>query len=75
MDEMTDDQKVRAVVLAWQGAEPVLKADRDRRIREANPAEVIPQYAGLVTEYLKRNGHRTTSGLVDMQRIFRLHRT
>lgn len=73
-DEMTEGDMVREVVRAWKLATPFLEAERAERIRNANIAEVLRHFDGLILPYIDRNGYRTTSGLEIMQQIFQKHR-
>lgn len=55
----------------WNDAAPVIERDRRKRIREADTEAFIRMTAGLLPVYLQENGCRTTSGLVEQQRLFR----
>lgn len=67
---MTEQEKMKLWVEAWERAAPVLEEERRRMIRDTDVQKGIQSFAGMIQYYLKQNGCRSTSGLVEQQKLF-----
>lgn len=57
-------------IAQWAAAAPLLQEVRDADIRQADTARSLANLAGTILRTAARMPVRTSSGLVDQQRIF-----
>lgn len=62
---------VKARVLQWNAAEPVMDVVRDNDIRHADTARAMKFFTGVVLAALPMHPPLMWSGLVEQQRCFR----
>jgi hypothetical protein len=70
MDRYGVTPEIRRWVETWKRAEPELEAIRRKEIRETDNVTAIAQMEGVINYATRTSPPRTTSGLVEMQRIF-----
>ena len=68
----TDDSLIRERIDAWKTAAPGLESSRRREIVEADTAKAIITLEGPFQSALIHHKLRPTSGLVQLQEIFRI---
>ena len=69
--ETSDTDLLRAWVQNWSVLGPELERLRREKIRSANTSESIAQFDLAFKAALRNTPHRTTSGLVEFQRLLR----
>ena len=69
--ELSEKEKMRIWLEAWEKAAPVMEMERHMRIRHTDTKREILAFSGILPGYFRRNGFRNESGLVEMQRLFR----
>lgn len=69
--EMSDTDRLRAWVRNWQVIGPELDRMRREEIRSANTQESIKAFDLAFKAALRKCPSRTTSGLVEMQKLFK----
>lgn len=72
---MNDKELLARWVRQWRAAEPELEAIRRREIREADTLQSLAILEPAFNHALRTLPLRTSSGLVEMQRIFAKLRT
>ena len=66
----SDSTAIGTRIAQWAAAAPMLQEVRDRDIREADTTRSLRNLAGIVLQTASTMPERTTSGLVNQQRIF-----
>ncbi len=67
---MSTTQELHAFVQRWEEVSPLLEAMRDRELISTPLSVAMDQLAGMVDSAIYLEPLSTTSGLVEMQRIF-----
>ena len=67
----SDIYAIRNRIAQWAVAAPLLQEVRDEDIRGADTARSLRNLAGTILVTAAKMPVRTTSGLVDQQRVFR----
>lgn len=57
-------------IAQWAAAAPMLKEVREQDIRQADTARSLRNLTGIVLQTVSTRPQRTTSGLVNQQRVF-----
>ncbi|MBD3384229.1 hypothetical protein GF407_04805 [candidate division KSB1 bacterium] len=68
---MSDANKEKKWLTAWQQAASVLQDERTGMIRRGDARELLRITTGLLQAYYKKNPMPTNSGLVEQQKLFR----
>lgn len=71
MSDINDKEALKRWVDQWKITGPILEAERRKRIQECKTETFIQNTVGMVDAYLKKNGFRNSTGLVEQQRLFR----
>lgn len=66
------DPRHKSYVLGWKAAGEALRAVRLRELRDTDTAAALQQLAGAFDDAVRRLPPRSTSGLVEQQRLFGL---
>ena len=74
MDKITERNMVRERVASWAVVQDLLEEERRESIRTSDLGQFLRYFAGLADAVNRLHGHRMTSGLVEMQDIFRRSR-
>jgi len=67
---MTDQEKIRAWVRAWNEAAPVLESIRQREVQETDNVLALAQMEPAFNLAVRIHRPTPTSGLIEMQRYF-----
>jgi len=63
-------EMIQKSVAAWRRAEPTLERVRRENIRTTDTASAIAAFSGMALAAAKKHPPKSTSGLVEQQRIF-----
>jgi hypothetical protein len=69
--ETSDTDRLRAWVQNWEVVGPEIERLRREKIRNANTPEAIKQFDLAFKAALRNTPPRTTSGLIEFQRLLR----